>query len=98
MFEKLIKNLRMYRFYDTSIFDFLSIFILIFIVNLLFFKKKDLTLIFLMIIPISIITHYLFNINTSFNKNLFNNSFNFFKVVFIINIILLVIRFRKNSN
>ncbi len=86
----LINKLRSYKFFDLSIVDLLGSFIIIYIINLFFFDKKDLTLIFLMVIPFSIIIHYIFDIKTKLNEMIFNKEFNYYKVFVLINLVLLI--------
>lgn len=79
--------LRKYRLFGVTLFDFLGSFLVVFILSCVLKIKK---IIYLLIIPVSILIHLLFNIKTTLTTKISEPDFNLYKLGVFINVIALI--------
>jgi hypothetical protein len=82
--ETTITELRKYRIDNIALFDLIGSFLIGVLLSWYFNNKK----IILLIIPLGIITHIIFGVNSTLNQKLFNKEFNIYKVLVFLNIFL----------
>lgn len=93
-----MESIRKYRFIlnypflnnisnGIALFDFLGTFLVAYLIYNLFGFSINKKIYYSLIIPIAIIIHKIFGINTFLNKQIFSNEINIYKIVLLITLI-----------